>query len=308
MSLHVNQQRAIVLLSLGKDSNSIAQELDISRQTLCRWQKIPEFEQSLSKTVGENMAGMRTQVQLTAQTFIEGGLDAAQQLRHMILKANTTDMERRLSSATLLRHTTRFWDLMGFNAKLPNPASLLNDKLPDLQESESVEDVSFHPNDRKPGDRAERPGTEGDRAEPGACAGFMPDYVHDWANNPVNDDGTPKKKPAPQEYTVPEFKEYDPTRTVKAQVEAATAECIQRAETAAEAPIVIQPASYKPKPKAWKRSATTTRCKPAKSSSPQSPTRPTTSTAPTTSASSSSPTQSQISKSNATPAAAHGPG
>ncbi len=312
MALHVNQQRAVALFALGHGTNDIAKQLDISRQTLCRWQNLPEFEQTLNKTVGENMAGMRVQVQLTAQTFVEGGLEAGQQLRHMILKANTTDTERRLSSMTLLRHTTRFWDLMGFNAKLPNPASLLNDKLPDLQESDAVEKVSFHPNDRKPGDRAERPGTEEDGVPPGSCALSQPDYVHDWQSNPVNDDGTPKKAPEPREYTLPEFKDYDPTRSIKSQVEEATAECVKRAEAAAEARITVQPASYKPKPKPWKRSATTTRCQPTKTSSPRCPT---TSTAQTTNASPSpnpnpnpNPTHSQTSKTKATPPAAHGPG
>ncbi len=307
MALHVNQQRAIVLLSLGKDINSIARELDISRQTLCRWKKIPEFDQALSKTVGENMAGMRTQVQLTAQTFIEGGLDSAQQLRHMILKVNTTDMERRLSCATLLRHTQRFWDLMGFNAKLPNPTSLLNDKLPELQEAEAVEKVSFHAKDREPGDRADRPGTEGDRAEPGACAGFQPAYVHDWENNPVNDDGTPKKVTEPQPVDLAQPKNFDPTKTPKAQIEEAMAESIQQAE----ARITIQPASYKPKPKAWKRSRTTTRCKPAQTSSPAN--LNSTSSLATTSMirprATNNSAHPQISNSNATPtAAAHGPG
>ncbi len=307
MALHVNQQRAIVLLSLGKDINSIARELDISRQTLCRWKKIPAFDQALSKTVGENMAGMRTQVQLTAQTFIEGGLDSAQQLRHMILKVNTTDMERRLSCTAILRHTQRFWDLMGFNAKLPNPTSLLNDKLPELQEAEAIEKVSFHPKDREPGDRAERPGTEEDRAMPGACAGFQPDYVHAWANNPVNDDGTPKRVTDPQPVDEVQPKPFDPTRTVKEQVEAATEELIKQHE----APITIHPASYKPKPKAWKRSHTTTRCKPAKTSSPaylNSTSSPTSTSMSRPSARANS-APSQISNSNATPsAAAHGPG
>ena len=313
MALHVNQQRAVVLMSHGRDTDSIAKELDISRMTLCRWNHIPEFKQTLDKTVAENMAGMRTQVQLSAQVFVEGGLEAGQQLRHMILKPNTTDTERRLSSMTLLRHTQRFWDLMGFNAKLPNATSLLNDKLSELQESEAVEKVPFpHPNDRVPGDRTDRHATEQDRAEPGACAGFMPDYVHDWRTNPVNDDGTPKTEPAPKAPNAYQPPEYDPTRTVKAQVEEEIAACIKHAEAAqvAEEPVTIKPASYRPKPKLWKRSATTTRCKPAKSKSPSSrtsPNCPTITAAPTTSATH-SPTRPQVSKTNATLAAAHGTG
>src|SRR5471030_456520 len=150
MPLNVNQKRAVALLALGQDACSVALELDISRMTLCRWKNIPEFQQTLNKTVAENMSSLATQVQLSAQLFIEGGLDCARQLHHMVLKSNTTDQERRLSCATMLRHTVRFWDMMGFNVKLPNAKSLLSEELPKLQEVESVGRVHF-PTQPEPG-------------------------------------------------------------------------------------------------------------------------------------------------------------
>src|SRR5476651_2088375 len=159
MPLSPPQQRAIALLALGQDANSVSRELDISRMTLCRWKHKPEFQQTLNKTVAENMSSLQTQVQLTAQLFIEGGLDCARQLHNMVLKPNTTDQERRLSCATMLRHTVRFWDMMGFNAKLPNAKNLLSEELPNLQSVESVGRVPF-PIQPEPGDRNTRPLSE----------------------------------------------------------------------------------------------------------------------------------------------------
>ncbi len=136
MPLNPNQHRAVGLLAMGLSTTIVANDLGICRQTLCRWKQIPEFQEALDREVGEMMAGLSTQVQSTAHNLVEGGLEATQHLRYVMVKHGVKDQDRRICAAQLLHYAQRFYDLLGFNAKLTTPRKLQNEDLANLSQAE----------------------------------------------------------------------------------------------------------------------------------------------------------------------------
>lgn len=264
--LTIVQRRAISMLSMGETPMNVAQSLDISRQTLFRWRQLPDFIQALDRAVAELNLNARAQVEATARIAIEGGLDAVTQLRNIVLRLDTSDHDRRLSCMNLVRVTERFWDLMGYNAKLPNKQTLLCDQLDKLNDAVHVGDP-YIPRPPEPGDRHLRPDTEVDPPPAGCDALCRPPEFYDWRHDPRNEDGTPKNPSEPE----PPPPEPEPPAINELQAEAARQEDEEEDD---DDPIQLAPAKHtsspqsKPKPKAWKRSATTLRCKPEKSSTP----------------------------------------
>ncbi len=139
MPLNPNQHRAVGLLAMGLSTSIVASDLGICRQTLCRWKQMPEFQEALDREVGEIMAGLNTQVQSTARNLIEGGLEATQHLRYVMVKHGVKDQDRRICAAQLLHHAQRFYDMLGFNAKLATPSKLQHEALANLPHDPETE-------------------------------------------------------------------------------------------------------------------------------------------------------------------------
>lgn len=251
MPLPPLKQRAVGLLSMGMDVSTVADQLQISRMTLCRWKRDKAFADALDRSTGEMMTNMHLQVQNTARVMVEGALEASNELRHIILNQRSKDHDRRLAAAQVLKHVQRFWDMLGYNAKLTSPRKLLNEELEKYDGAESIDKLPPSPKRKRPRkDRLKRPISEIDPPEAGRRGGALPDEFYDWGDNPIHEDGTPKNPPQPGPEPEPQP---EPKPEPVAAPPAVKALAAKQAKPRA--------ARYKrrAKRKAWKRSRTTLR-------------------------------------------------
>ena len=292
--LHVNKQRAVALLSQGHDTSSVARIIGYTRQTVCRWRDEPEFQAELERQVSDIMGNMHVQVQTTARGLIEGGMETVQSLRCMLTDTTAKHQDRRLSGQCILKHATRFWDLLGYNAKAKAPRKLMcdeNGKPIWVEQNREIPD----PN---PGDRHTRSDAERDPAQGHYDAKMNPPWVTDWEYNPVHDDGTLKGPPdyfhreamlaaVPNDeihHFADTIHQGDLNTEADVQKILLQIEALKKAEQSEppkedlkkedppEPEVQTVSATHKPqpmqKPKAWKRSATTLRCKPDQTPTP----------------------------------------
>ena len=193
MELHINQKRAVAMLAQGRSATAVSIDLDVCRQTLARWRRIPEFQDALDRAVAELALNSRNQVEATARIAIEGGLDAVMQLRNIVVREGTSDHDCRLACVSLVRITERFWDLLGYNAKYAKKQTLLCDQLHAVSRAPSIGEPAV-PGRVQSGDRTQRDATDVDPRPPGAHALSTPPEFSDWRRNPVNNDGTRKTR------------------------------------------------------------------------------------------------------------------
>ena len=296
--LHVNKQRAIAGLSMGQDTSSVARTIGVCRQTVCRWKRDPEFQKALQREVGEMMGNLHIQVQTTARSLVEGGMEGAQTLRYMLVEPGVEHQDRRLSAQVLLKHASRFWAMLGYSADAKEPAKLLNEILDEDESIQNATPLSDHPEgaagEPEPLDRHLKSDMEQDPPQRHVQASICPPWATDWRFNQVYDDGTPKGPPdyfhhnpvlaAAVDEAQRAIEELhrdcetnpDPNPEPESELDLEAAKQETEAEHIAANPpesdanaddIQIIPASHKssqPKPKPWKRSATTLRCKPGK--------------------------------------------
>jgi hypothetical protein len=144
--LKPKQQRAIGLLAMGYDVFQVARLCDCDRATVYRWQQLDEFKHARDRHIQEMMTAMHPQIQATAREFIEGNLDAVRVLRQLVLDPSTPPAVRRAACNDLARHSGRWYDLMGFNAKLEQSKKLAVDE-PSDPRAETVPDVPCRPSD-----------------------------------------------------------------------------------------------------------------------------------------------------------------
>ena len=126
-ALSANQLRAVGLLSQGMNLSEAADRCNVCRATLHRWKNNPDFKASLEKNVNETMGASIQQIQNTARNLIEGGLEAARELRYLVLNERSPAHVRRLAANDILRYEQRWLDILGFNAKSVNPRKLIDE-------------------------------------------------------------------------------------------------------------------------------------------------------------------------------------
>ena len=66
------QRQAIEMLTLGKSQVAIAEELNVARETVCRWFRLPSFKEALDKSASE----VRSQARPRLTSLITTAVDA----------------------------------------------------------------------------------------------------------------------------------------------------------------------------------------------------------------------------------------
>jgi hypothetical protein len=183
------QHRAIGLLSLGADMSETATSCNITRQTLSRWKRNPEFQRALTRQIGEMMNGVVEQVQNEARVLIEGGLDAANKLRSIVLRETTPVGVCRHACNDILRHQGRFLDLLGYNANLALRRKLAVQELDELQDAEENPDDLPPPHPSDINNIAAKKESELTPANPFNFH-HTPPAAFIFRDNPINEDGT----------------------------------------------------------------------------------------------------------------------
>jgi hypothetical protein len=185
--LNANQHRAIALLSLGMDMSSVAADCNITRGTLYRWKKCPEFQRSLTRQVGEMMGAVVEQIQNEARVLIAGGLDSANKLRQLVLDDHTSSSVKRQACNDILRYQGRFLDMLGFNAKVAEKRKLANEELSELDDAEPGPE--FIP-PQQPGNIDQAPASEQSPSHP-LFFRHTPLIAEEFSRNPVDNNGNP---------------------------------------------------------------------------------------------------------------------
>jgi hypothetical protein len=183
------QHRAIGLLSLGLDMSEVATSCNITRRTLARWKQSPAFQRALTRQIGEMMSGIVEQVQNEARVLIEGGLDAANKLRSIVLREATPVGVCRQACNDILRHQGRFLDLLGYNAKLALRRNLAVQELDQLQDAEENPDGLPPPHPSDINNIANKKESELTPANPFNFYHTQP-AAFIFRDNPINEDGT----------------------------------------------------------------------------------------------------------------------
>ncbi len=72
------QRKAISLLAAGMPSNRVAEEVDVTPQTISTWKGNPEFVAGINQLVSESIESARTRLRSFANTAVEQLIDLAQ--------------------------------------------------------------------------------------------------------------------------------------------------------------------------------------------------------------------------------------
>ena len=97
MSLKPKQFQAAMLLAQGWLCKDVAEELDVTPQTISEWQKLAEFEAYLNSLKKESLEAARTHLQRLAET--------ASETIEELMESSTSDAIRLKAAETVLAHT-----------------------------------------------------------------------------------------------------------------------------------------------------------------------------------------------------------
>jgi len=114
VDLDSRQIRAATLLATGNSVKSVAENLQVSSQTICAWKSLPEFKRVSRFLKHEYMASARDAVRALSQ-------DALNEVRRLIREGKSENVRLQASLAVLrgvgvidhLPNNYQFWECVG---------------------------------------------------------------------------------------------------------------------------------------------------------------------------------------------------